>query len=315
MLSRISSTKWSLPASFAGEIKFEKRLNMSLLTKFLAAYTRKGLRGSYRLTHLLSHRLKSLQCVPVQTESGTLYADLRINSARGILANPKSESGEDKVMRNFVKTGDVVFDIGAHLGFYTLLLSKQAGEKGKVFAFEPNPELLPSLRLTIKPLANVELLSIALSDRKGEIDLFVPEDASMASLSDWTGGIAGNVQTVKCEMHRLDDLLDEGKLLAPQFIKCDVEGAELSIFQGAAKHLDRVDAPVILFEVNPLAAAAFGKETTDYFDFLESLKHPGYKFFEVSLDGIRHLKVKQVEYCNVLAVPEAKLGLCQDVLS
>jgi len=284
---------------------------MSLLTKFLAVYSRKGLRGSYRVTKFLSHRLKSLQCVPIQTESGTLYADLRISSSRGILANPKSETGEDQVMRNFVKNGDVVFDIGAHLGYYTLLLSKVVGEKGKVIAFEPNPELLPSLKMTLESLPNVELFTIALSDRKGEINLFVPEDASMASLTDWTGGIAGKVHTIKCEMHRLDDLLTEGKLPIPEFIKCDVEGAELSIFKGAIKHLNQVSAPIVLFEINPLAAAAFGKTTADYFDFLESLEYPKYKFFEVSLDGIRELKSKEIEYANVVAVPEAKLHLCQ----
>ncbi len=118
---------------------------MSILTKFLAAYYRSGLRGSYRITDLLAGRLKSLQCVPIETENGVVFGDLRISSARGILAYPQSQSGEHLVMQRFVNKGDVVFDIGAHLGFYTLLLSNLVGPQGKVFAFEPNPELLPSL--------------------------------------------------------------------------------------------------------------------------------------------------------------------------
>lgn len=187
---------------------------------------------------------------------------------------PKSTSGEDKVMRNFVKNGDVVFDIGAHFGFYTLLLSELVGEKGKVFAFEPNSELLPSLKMTINSLANIELFSIALSDKEGAVNLFVPEDASMASLSDWTHGIAGNVHKVACVMKRLDDLIEEGIVSFPQFIKCDVEGAELSIFKGAPKILNRTDAPVILSENNALAAESFNANTADYFDFLESLESP-----------------------------------------
>ena len=112
----------------------------------MANYYRTRLRGSYRLTNFLAQRLSSLQCVPIQTESGILYADLRITSSHGILANPKSDSGEDLVMRKFVKPGNTVFDIGAHLGLYTLLLSELVGEKGIVFAFEPNPELLPQYR-------------------------------------------------------------------------------------------------------------------------------------------------------------------------
>ncbi len=68
-------------------------------------------------------------------------------------------------------------------------------------------------------------------------------------------------------------------------------------------------------EINPAAAAAFGKTTADYFNFLESLQYPGYKFFEVSFNGIRELKSKEIEYANVVAVPEAKLQSCHDILS
>lgn len=286
---------------------------MSLLVKFLGNYNASGWRGSYRLTDFLSKRIKSLQDVAIETENGMLYADLRISSARGILANPKSVSGEDLAMQKFVKTGDTVFDIGAHFGFYTLLLSKLVGEKGKVFAFEPNPELLPSLRKTLRSLANVELQEIALSDREGKVNLFVPEDASMASLSDWTEGIAGNVHTVACEMRRLDNLVESGKLPVPTFIKCDVEGAELSIFKGGINTLNRADAPVILFEANALAAKSFGANINDYFDFLKSLKNPEYNFFEVTAKGIEKLKAKEIKFENVIAVPKTKLTLCESV--
>lgn len=280
---------------------------MSLLTKFLGGYYRSGLRGSFRLTDFLAKRLKSLQSVPIETENGTLYADLRISSVRGILANPKSVSGEDLAMQKFVNEGDTVFDIGAHFGLYTLLLSELVGEKGKVFAFEPNSELLPSLRKTLEPLANVELREIALSDREGKVNLFVPEDASMASLSDWTGGIAGNVHTVACEMRRLDDLVEARELPVPQFIKCDVEGAELSVFTGAIKTLNRTDAPVIMFEVNAKAAKSFGADVKDYFALLESLEKPKYKFFEVLPEEINILESREIEFKNVIAVPDARI--------
>jgi FkbM family methyltransferase len=279
---------------------------MSLLTRALGFYFRTGARGSFRLTDFLANRLKSLQNVGIKTPSGTLFVDLRISSARAILAYPESITGEDLAMRNFVRTGDTILDIGAHFGFYTLLLSELAGENGRVFAFEPNTELLPSLRKTVKTLTNVELLEIALSDREGKVDLFVPEDASMASLSDWTKGNAGVVHTVSCEMKRLDDLVEAGTLPVPQFIKCDVEGAELSIFKGAVKTLNRADAPVIMFEVNEKAAASFGVSVNDYFDLLESLSIPVYQFFEVLPNEIKELECRKIEFANVIAVPKAR---------
>lgn len=281
---------------------------MSYLKGFIAAYFRSGLRGSTRLSDFLSNRLKSMQNVPIEIEGGTLYADLRISTARTILAYPKCQSGEDIVMRKFVRKGDVVYDIGAHLGFYTLLLSKLAGDAGKVYAFEPNPKLHPSLRRTLDAIENVEFFDIALSDSEGELNLYVPEDASMASLANWTDGIGGDVHTVKCELKRLDDLVESGELPLPQFIKCDVEGAELSVFRGGTKTLDRREAPVIMFEANAKAAASFGWRTTDYFDFLDSLKHPGYRYFEVTKDGIIDLESQSLEYANVVAVPAARTG-------
>src|SRR5687768_1994453 len=140
---------------------------MPILVDIIRIYCRSGIRGSWRVSDFLSKHFKSLQLVPIETENGQVFADLRIGSARGILTSPRCLSGEAEVMRQFVRPGDVVFDIGAHLGFYTLLLSKLAGEGGKVFAFEPNPELLPSLRRTLEEPKNVQLFEVALSDKEG----------------------------------------------------------------------------------------------------------------------------------------------------
>jgi FkbM family methyltransferase len=278
---------------------------MSFLTKFLAIYYRTGWRGSWRISDLLASRLTSLQDVEIAVEGGILHADLRIGSARGILARPRSTSGEDKVMRQFVRDGDIVLDIGAHLGFYTLLLSKQVGENGKVFAFEPNVMLLESLRKTIAQKSNISLFECGLADKEGTLDLYVPEDASMGSLSDWTKGRAGSVQTISCKIEVIDNLINAGKIAAPNFIKCDVEGAELTIFSGAREMFDSKDAPIVLFELNKLAAASFGHTPEDYLHFFSSLKNPNYSFFQVFRDNIEPMQDWNLDYTNVLAIPES----------
>lgn len=280
---------------------------MPLLARFLRTYHRTGLRGSYRITKLLSSHFASLQSLPIQTPSGILYADMRISSAHGLLANPQSQSGEDLAMRRFVSSGDVAFDIGAHLGLYTLVLSELVGASGKVFAFEPNAELLPSLKQTVQNLTNVELHDTALSDLTGSAKLFVPEDKSMASMTDWTNGIGGDVHTVTCRMETIDDLISSGELAFPDFIKCDVEGAELAVFRGARKTLDREDGPVILFEVNSKAASGFGIETDASLEFIQSLSNPRYKVFEVLPSGLRELPNEIPDYTNVVAIPAARL--------
>ncbi|MBV9124987.1 MAG: FkbM family methyltransferase, partial [Planctomycetes bacterium] len=181
-------------------------------------------------------------------------------------------------------------------------------------SFEPNAELLPMLRLTIERLSNVELHSFALSDRTGSVDLFVPEDPTMASLADWTDGVVGEVHHVSCKMERLDDLVEGGQLPVPQFIKCDVEGAEISVFSGALKTLDREDAPILMFELNAKAAKAFGKTTTDYFELLGSLSSAAYSFYDILKDRVSKLEVTDLEYTNILAIPAARSDAVEGLL-
>jgi len=279
-----------------------------LLVWFLGAYYRSGIRGSWWLTSLLAEHISGLQNIRLSTENGLIYLDLRIEAARGILADPISRSGEDAVMKSFVRPGDVVFDVGAHLGFYTLVLSKLSDQHGKVYAFEPNPELLPTLKQTIAHLPNVKLFELALSAETGESELFVPEDASMASISNWTDGIAGNVHSVSCETRALEEMIEAGEVPLPTFIKCDVEGAELSVFAGARKILDRVDAPIVLFELNRKAMRAFGDSPEDCRQFLVSMKSANYSFFEVRADEIKKVQSWDIAYTNILAVPASRLS-------
>jgi FkbM family methyltransferase len=218
-----------------------------------------------------------------------------------------------------VSEDDVVFDIGANLGVHTALLSQLVGARGCVFAFEPNPELLPTLALTIDGMQNATLCRYALSDEDGEATFFVPRDHAMGSLSDWTATepmaelrrklALGKARAIPVQQQRIDDLVAEGVIPLPDFIKCDVEGAELKVFRGAKETLDRINAPVILFEAGPESAGGFGLAMTDAADFLGSLPRPGYQFFEIgkggSLRSVQPSELKKQNQ-NVLAVPGAR---------
>ncbi|MBX3298114.1 MAG: FkbM family methyltransferase [Acidobacteria bacterium] len=281
---------------------------MTILERLLALYFRSGLRGSTRLTDIIASRLTRLHDVVIRANGGELHLDLRVGSARGILAYPESRTGEDKVIGRLVRAGDVVLDIGAHLGFYTLLLSRKVGAGGKVFAFEPNPTVLPSLVKSVSTVSNINLLQLGLADKAGDVELFIPEDASMSSLHDWTNGTAGTVDVVKIPIATLDELYESGAIPLPQFIKCDIEGAELSVFKGAQEMLDRQDAPVLMFELNRPASVAFGSTPSDCLEFLRSLQEPKYSFFQVSADGIESLQTSNLDFANVLAIPVQRLG-------
>jgi len=296
-----------------------------LLARLLRLYLCSRLRGSTRLTYSMAHRLESLQHVPLDIPHwAPVYVDLRLGSAHTMLMESPykglwRELDEVKIMQRFVRAGDVALDIGANVGLHSILLSRLVGPQGKLFAFEPNAELLPSLRYTLAHLGNVRLHPIALSNRHAESQLFVPPDDSVASLADWTVTSPifshdGPAHVVNCSERRLDDLVESGVIPQPDFIKCDVEGAELQVFQGALNTLNRPDAPIVLFEANECASRAFGVEVSAAKHFLSALENASYRFLEIRPGGnLVKLAEPGSNFMNVLAIPESKLSFWPDL--
>lgn len=167
------------------------------------------------------------------------------------------EPNEQRIMERVVRPRDVAYDIGANLGLHMALLSRCVGAAGRVYAFEPNPALVRLLRLTAHEAGNCVLHNVALGDVEETAMLFVPDDHSMASLANWTNGRCGRTRQVRCDQVKLDHLIAEG-LQPPDFIKCDVEGAELKVFTGARQTLDRSAAPIVLFEAGENTSKGFG---------------------------------------------------------
>jgi FkbM family methyltransferase len=252
--------------------------------------------------------------VPIRIEGcAPLYVDLRSGHARYLLRGepwpePPWEPAEQAAMRRVVARGEVAFDIGANIGVHSVLLSALVGPTGRLVMFEPNPDLIPGLRRTAHGLGNTVLLPYALSDEIGQRTLFIAPDAMKTSLADWTDrAVEGAVRPGTCEQRRLDDLVADGTLPRPDFIKCDVEGAELLVFRGARAILARADAPIVLFEVNRHTAEGFGVPTAAAKDFLAGLPEARYRFFAVRAAGSLTRLDPAFRGGNVLAIPEAKL--------
>ncbi|MBI5305975.1 FkbM family methyltransferase [Candidatus Wolfebacteria bacterium] len=150
------------------------------------------------------------------------------------------ELEKQKLFEKVVKKGNVVYDIGANVGFYSLLAAEIVGPLGKVFSFEPAPRNVFYLKKHIKinKFNNVVVIEAAVSDKKGEFSFFEYESNASGRLSE-----EGQLKVASVI---LDDLLKDGKILPPNVLKIDVEGAEFLVLKGAKNILNKYHPIVLL---------------------------------------------------------------------
>lgn len=148
------------------------------------------------------------------------------------------EYEKQRVYKRSVKPGDVIYDIGANVGFYTLLSSVLTGNSGHVFAFEPLPGNLRYLRkhLELNYISNCSVIEAAVAGEEGE--------ARFESRAERTEGRLSPIGTIVVRTVAIDSLLAQGGIRPPSLIKIDVEGAEIECLRGAARTI-RTSHPII----------------------------------------------------------------------
>lgn len=171
-------------------------------------------------------------------------------------------------MKSYLQPGMVVFDLGAHHGFYTLLAANLVGPTGKVIAFEPSPSERRKLiwHIRLNRCRQVKVEPFAVSDSEGTMKLYLTKDNSANSLS--TPEISPVVSEVTVQVTSLDKYCKCNDINRIDLIKMDVEGAELLVLQGAQWVLSAL-RPVIITEINRHTMARFGYTPTDLVAFLE----------------------------------------------
>jgi FkbM family methyltransferase len=188
-------------------------------------------------------------------------AGLRIG-LRHASADYSSGSNEQPVQEAFVAAispGDVVFDIGANVGFFSLIAARAVGPQGAVHAFEAVPECAREVERNARRngLRNVRVHALAVADVDGTIELLRSRHPGGATVSqvdrprDFTEALTVPATT-------LDRFVARGGVRPPNVVKIDVEGAERSVLTGMAGLL-RDARPVVVCEVDdrdPARAAA-----------------------------------------------------------
>lgn len=169
----------------------------------------------------------------------------------------------------------VIFDVGAQFGNFTKAFSRLHGASCSIHAFEPLEYNYRILETVTAGLGNVHRHRLALSDRSGLTELYVPVKAhgklgpGLAHFGKETGR---DFIRERVEMQRLDDIAGDLNLTRLDFIKCDIEGAELPMLRGAADTLQSF-RPVVYAEVNAAFTRRLGYTPDELFAFLHELAY------------------------------------------
>jgi FkbM family methyltransferase len=200
------------------------------------------------------------------------------------LLEDRFESKELRFAERFLRPGMVVLDIGANQGFYTLLASKFVGTQGKVMAFEPSPRELRRLKfhLWLNRCHNVEVSDAALGSASGNEDLHVVLGSESGCNSLRPPEVSQPTRKLQVRVERLDDALKARQIAGVDFMKLDVEGAELAVLQGASALLSTRPRPIILAEVEDIRTQPWGYPAKEILLFLRNV---GYRWFSLNEDA------------------------------
>ena len=253
-----------------------------ILSRIVAGYPFR--RGQTRLRRITRPWLVGrLPFGPWIRVSGAVDAEWEFLLGRG------KEDATTKFIKSFLRPGMTFVDVGANIGYFTLLAASLGA---RVIAYEPTPAVFERLRqnVALNAFDNVALVNAAVVDQPGLLALYESPDDPEANNLFGDGNHSVKVPAVSLD----DDLATRG-VEKVDLLKIDAEGAEPLVLAGAVKLLGEVPSPAVVIEVNPvsLRLANFAPETIS-----NLLRSSGYR-----IDELERSLFKGETVINILATP------------
>ena len=191
-----------------------------------------------------------------------------------------------RALQHLVRPGDVVYDIGANVGLFSVLLARWIGDTGWLYAIEPNPVCVSYLRANLERAraASYTLLPMAVSDRRGDCEFTSNYATTLVGIGhDSPATVPKPGHQIRVDADALDAIIDRWQLRAPNVIKIDIEGAERVAIAGMAQTLER-SRPTLLVELH-------GREAAEHvLPRLSALRYT----FDVPATGARFATVREL---------------------
>jgi len=161
------------------------------------------------------------------------------------------EPALQKALASYLQPGMVFYDVGANVGFLSILAARLVGKDGQVHCFEPLPANAEQIRhnADLNQFHQVVVYQVALAQTDSIASFRVSERPTFGSLSDSPMSVDKQIGTIDVSVRSLDSLFKEGQLRGPNLIKVDVEGSEIDFLAGAQAVIGRF-RPVLAIELH-----------------------------------------------------------------
>jgi len=225
---------------------------------------------------------------------------LMLNPKDKVMSNELAIKGtfeefEVSLFSSLIKSGFTVFDIGANVGYYTLLAASKVGKLGQVYAFEPEQENFEILskNLELNNCHNIRLMKYAVSDENSHITMNLSADNMGDHRTHKSENAIEGRHSYQVEAVALDSLFKDEATL-PDVIKMDIQGFEYFALQGMQKLIDKTSTLVLLSEFWPYAMTIASGEDSPKL-FYENLRSHGFKIFQIDESNKNLVEVSDID--------------------
>jgi len=208
------------------------------------------------------------------------------------------EPNETYVIRRLLREGDVFVDVGANIGYFTLLASKIVGEDGKIISFEPVPATAAKLRENVRlnGAGNVLIHDKAVTDKPGLVKIGKTVKVGLGMSTIRVSGMMREVWEVPAV--RLDQILADERPI--RLVKIDVEGAELLAIKGYVEYLKSDMAPSVLCEVTDAFLRELGGSSRELYSLMDDLGYVAYRCTGRKIIPFNRDELLRMEQANIL---------------